>query len=780
MSQCDRPGCTGTVDETGFCDLRGHQQSVRAAAPAASGTAVARPPPTLTAPATAATDPLGVDHTTTLRSTAREGRGTDGANRPDALPWLAQPPALASQLFTGVAVPEQHRECGNCGAPVGRSHDGQPALTEGFCPRCAAPYSFVPKLRAGDRVGDRYEIVGALGHGGLSWAYLAQDTHLGGRQVVVKGLIRPNDPDAAESVDRERRALVLLDHPGIVRIFDFVTELDPRTGDPVGYIVMEYAGGWTLQKLKMQAYAGERELPVQDVISYGIRILDAFEYLHERGFLYCDLKPENVIHQGDQVRLIDMGAVRAIDDRTSPTWGTRGFQVSRQEIRARGLTVRSDLYTVGRTLRALFAASPGGNPQLPAPPEIEAGIRSFRLVLDRACHQDWDQRFASAAQLREQLVGVLREITALAGKRPDPKPSTLFADRLDLLDDGLGAVPPLTTWTAAPASEAVLLATEATDGRPPVASVASGLPEPRPDGSDPAASFLAGVSTTDPRRLLDELATFCDPSVEIELWRCRAYLALARHTEAERALTAAADIAPAPHDWRITWHRGLLALAMSAVDPSRLPRADHLFTAVRGWLPGEPTPRLALGFTAEYTDRLADAADHYHSVWRTDGTAVSAAFGLARVHLASGDRDAAVAVLDEVPQRSRHYDRSRVAAIRLRAGHFRPAGPPRPADLADAVRRLAPENFAGADAARARARLVTFVRQAALVRLRSMPAAPGELPAGPVLGDPVTERGVRSLLSASFRELAARQAETETHHDVLVDLANTARPRTWC
>ena len=64
-------------------------------------------------------------------------------------------------------VPEEKRNCPNCGAPVGRSRDGQPGRTEGFCPKCGNAFSFT-KLQPGDLVANQYEVAGCLAHGGLA------------------------------------------------------------------------------------------------------------------------------------------------------------------------------------------------------------------------------------------------------------------------------------------------------------------------------------------------------------------------------------------------------------------------------------------------------------------------------------------------------------------------------------------------------------------------------------------------------------------------------------
>lgn len=445
-------------------------------------------------------------------------------------------PDPASRILTDPKVPEGSRTCGKdgCEAEVGPSYVGQPTLAKGYCPRCGHPFSFLPKLIAGDLVANQYEVVGCLDRGGLGWVYLARDTHLDGNYVALKGLINTNDAHALALAVSERRFLTALDHPNIVRIFNFVTHPDPHSGEHTGYIVMEYVGGLSLADIKTMAVqqpdALSGPLLVEDVIAYGCQILAAFEYLHGHGMLYCDMKPSNVIRSRNRVKIIDLGAVRGIDDREAPIVGTSSYQVDRQEIRTRGLSVQSDIHTVGETLQELFGVSAdrlaerdsgAGNGR------VWFGMESFRRVLERATHKEADRRFPSAAAMAEQLRGVWREILALQDGRPRPEPSTVFTVTAALLDAGLGIVPPLASWTATRAVETAQRRDVLLDGRPTTSAVAAGLPVPQVDAGDPAADFLAMVSVTASHRLIDKLSAFGSESVEIQLCRCRAHIELA-------------------------------------------------------------------------------------------------------------------------------------------------------------------------------------------------------------------------------------------------------------
>ncbi|MDT5301835.1 MAG: serine/threonine-protein kinase PknG, partial [Mycobacterium sp.] len=188
-------------------------------------------------------------------------------------------------LMKNPVVAEAKRFCWNCGKPVGRSSSDGKALSEGWCPHCGSPYSFQPQLSPGDMVVDQYEIKGCIAHGGLGWIYLAFDTNVNDRPVVLKGLVHSGDAEAQAIAMAERQFLAEVTHPGIVKIFNFV-EHDDKHGDPVGYIVMEYVGGTSLKQAK-----GDK-LPVSRAIAYMLVILPALGYLHASGLVYNDLKPE--------------------------------------------------------------------------------------------------------------------------------------------------------------------------------------------------------------------------------------------------------------------------------------------------------------------------------------------------------------------------------------------------------------------------------------------------------------------------------------------------------
>ncbi|AQA11897.1 serine/threonine-protein kinase [Streptomyces malaysiensis] len=724
----------------------------------------------------------------TAASSARNALGAGLVSVPDV-----PRPDPRTAVLADPEVPERKRFCsrGDCGAPVGRARGERPGRTEGFCTKCGHPYSFVPKLNPGDIVHGQYEIAGCLAHGGLGWIYLAIDRAVSDRWVVLKGLLDTGDEEALAAAVSERRFLAEIEHSNIVRIYNFVEHLDQRTGSLDGYIVMEYVGGKSLKDIAnaRRTEEGRRDpLPVEQACAYGIEALEALGHLHSRNLLYCDFKVDNAIQQQDQLKLIDMGAVRRMDDHDGPIYGTVGYQAP--EISETGPSIASDLYTVARTLAVLTFDFQGYTnvfvDSLPDPEHIEVFRRyeSFYRLLVRATDPDPGRRFASAREMADQLTGVLREVVALQTGRPRPALSTLFGpeprvvDTELFADDGkdpslLGSRPIGGSATAPvpaqrpPGPLALPLPAIATLDGP---ATALALPVPLVDSDDPNAGFLAGLLAADPAEVTAALRTAPVDSVELRLRRVRAQLELGQQHDAGVALTGLE--AAYSDDWRIVWYRGLHSLATGDRETAALS-----FDAVYDAFPGEPAPKLALGVCAELLGQLDNAAEYYRLVWATDPSFVSAPFGLARVLLCSGDRAGAVHALESVPESSIHYTAARVAAVRARLRQRAPYDALL-GDLAASAVQVERLGEFGLDAVR-RERLRTEVLGIALdwVLSGSSGAPPGHN-RPPLLGSSLDERGLRFGLERSYRVLA-RLAQRGEERIELVERANRFRPKTW-
>lgn len=615
---CADRRCPGEIDADGFCRLWGHQC---AGAVAGAGAPEAPPPRPRT--------PRG-DVAVAVPA------GSDDApwEHPVVLP-VAEDRDPLQALLSG-PLPSHARRCGNteCRIPI-----SAPEIV-GYCPDCGHPYSFEPPLSRGDVAAGRYLIDGCLGYGGVGWVFLARDQILDHGWRVLKGQRNSRDPLAAAAFLGERQALIDHEHQRIVGIRDVVP---PGPGADTPYLVMEYVPGGTLEEAR--ARAGEPQRPravdLVQALGFGDQILDALSFLHQRGLLYCDLKPDNVMRvppsqddDPDPIKLVDFGAVRRIDDRTSPPWGTRGMEAPEVgTLGPAGPSVRSDVYTVGRTLAALTLASstaefvarfpPGKDmPHRPAgTPEV------FLRLLARATAADPADRFGSAPEMREQLRGVRRQLRAAASGQSQPARSTLFSP------------------------SACAFALHVDERAPDLAGLIRQLPIPLVDQADPAAAFLASLGP-DSDELLEQLDTAPGPSAAVIFRKVRVHLSAAaaigpsadRHGRAAAAIRRADDLLAGPdlaHTWTLDWHRGL-----SALIARRGGEARHRFDLVLGALPGEVSARLAYAAAAELDGVPATAADHYRGVWVTDPTVAAAGYGLARCLLATAHGDVLAAVLE--------------------------------------------------------------------------------------------------------------------------------------
>ncbi|MFH9858317.1 tetratricopeptide repeat protein [Streptomyces sp. NPDC017202] len=865
---CQRPGCEGSYEDVGggelYCDACGLAPVVASGGPPAGTGLVGSPPTGVTRSGRGSTGSGGSRpsarsaRTSSQSSKSRRsvsgrlsrslsgaagGRsvsvrgsgstaGSSGRARLGAglvaVPQVPRPDPRA-MVLDNPEVPERKRFCSraDCGAPVGRARGAREGRTEGFCTKCGHPYSFVPKLGAGDVVHGQYEVAGCLAHGGLGWVYLAVDRAVSDRWVVLKGLLDTGDQDAMAAAISERRFLAEIEHANIVRIYNFVEHLDQRTGSLDGYIVMEYVGGKSLKEIAnaRRTPDGRRDpLPVEQACAFGIEALEALGHLHSRNLLYCDFKVDNAIQTEDQLKLIDMGAVRRTDDDESAIYGTVGYQAP--EVAEAGPSVASDLYTVGRTLAVLTFDFQGYTTafvdSLPDPDSIEVFHRyeSFYRFLVRATDPDPARRFSSAQEMAEQLTGVLREVVSLQSGRARPALSTLFGPEVRVTDAELfpkldaevsrlgsravasrrgpgraagpggapaggtgaaGLVPSPRLPGTAPSGAGPAGTAPAGDGGAatglvrPVPAPAAGLalPVPHVDPSDPNAGFLTGLLASAPAELITALAAAPAPSVESRLREIRARL---ENGDFEAALRSLADLeGERPDDWRVVWYRGVASLVTGDRAGAAL-----AFDAIYDAFPGEPAPKLALGLCAEVLGQLDNAAEYYRLVWSTDPSFVSAAFGLARVQLAAGDRRSAVRTLESVPESSIHYTAARVAAVRarLRQRTAAAADVPFQEDLAAAAAQVEALDAYGLDPTR-REQLSTEVLGCALDWILSGgrgSTGPGDR--GALLGSDLDERGLRFGLERSYRMLARLATGAEERID-LVERANRYRPRTW-
>ncbi len=729
--RCQQRNCTGHILD-GYCEVCGLAEPKSRTAAGTVETAATAPagpgPPSLRNGSAVTTGTGSSPMSRNGRGSRRTNRTSSRSSRKQLGAGLITLPDLPSTdpekaVLESPTVPERKRFCPKCEAALKRE--------TGFCGKCGQKYSFIPSLKHGDMVGGQYEVKGVIAYGGLGWIYLGFDTVLN-RYVVLKGLLNTHDPASAAAALAERQFLAAVKHPNIVGIYNFVQQ------GSEGFIVMEYIGGKTLKQIRQE----RGPLPPAEAIAYVHRILQAFAYLHQQGLVYCDFKPDNMMLEKDDVKLIDMGGVRRIGDTEGDIYGTAGY--SAPEAGA-GPTVASDLFTVGRCLAVLLAEIRGFTAEhrytLPTPHQepLFAQQESLYRLLLKATAEGAGDRFESAEEMSEQLLGVLREVVSVQTGEPKPGPSQAF-----------GSDP---------------LAFESGHDLDSIEATHRSLPAPLPDTNDPALQMVttAGSLPDWNRRVAalqaaiiqfpkSRLAPLC---LAETLWHA------GRIAEAENLLKALEQ--EDPWDWRVLWYRGHLRLVQK-----RAKDAQTLFDQVYFDLPGELAPKLALGLSAELAGNLDLAIAMYDLVSRTDPGFVSACFGLARCLHEKGDREAAVKALERVPQNSAVYQRARVEATRtlIRRDHAAPGAK----ELVEASALAEALALTGIGWFRLSSQILTTALD--LVTSRTLKPDSSIL----ILGQPLEERRLRLGLKKSLRAMA--QLVTGEERVELVDMANQVRPRT--
>ena len=719
MASCARPGCPGTIED-GYCDTCGMAAPGAAGSTATGATATStgstrtgsgRTPSTRSGRSARSTRSARSGRTGTTRS-GRTARALGGIT-------LARPPLPPQDplaVLIAPEVPDRKRFCSNCNAKLNRE--------AGFCPKCGLEYSFKPTAAAGEMIAGKYEVKGTIAFGGLGWIYLALDTVLS-RWVILKGLLNAKDPNMIQVAIKEREFLAAVKHPNIVGIYDFVTQGDQ------GYIVMEFVNGKTLMTLRKEKGG---PLPVAEAISYVAELLPAFQYLDEMGLVYCDFKPENAMVEEDTVKVIDLGAVRQVDDTQSDVYGSTGYTAPEAHDNP---TPLSDLYSVARALAVLvadFDFQGKYEHSLPTPDEAPVFAENeplYRFLL-KATRTKPEERFQTANEMAEQLLGVLRHV---AGAGDVPR---IESDLFDPDSD-----------SGAPSSDQ--------RGH-------DGIPRLKVDKGDAAASvILAAGAIGDPARRLAIFERALQQhalSTELELRCVDELVTLGRFADAEGLLGKIQ--AARPDDWRLAWYRGRCLLAQGKTQETL-----GAFESILGEMPGELAPKQAVARAHEASGNLDQAVRYYDAVSKADAGFTGAAFGLARCLERKGDRAGAADAYRRVPTTSSRYTQAQIALARLLL-KADPISLPDLTGASDAVEAVAGQ-LEGVDFHRLRADL--------LVRAADFKETGGTGDVK-ILGRPLHAGSLRRAAEVELRS-CARMAGTAEERVQWVDAANRVRPVTW-
>lgn len=273
----------------------------------------------------------------------------------------------------------------------------------------------------GDVIADRYELEELVGTGGMSSVYRAHDRLLE-RTVALKVLHEhyASDEDYIERFRREARAAAQLAHPGIVTVIDR-GEQDGRQ-----FIVFEHVAGETLKDVVLR----EGRLSIHRAVELSFEVARALQFAHERGLVHRDVKPQNVLLNGDgRPKVADFGIARDVDVEQGLTHagtvlGTSHY-LAPEQARGEEADERSDVYALGAVLFELLTGEvpfPGDNFVAVAMKHIHEqprDVRELRLdvpprvaaAVSRALEKDPARRFPTMRAFADELKACLRELT---------------------------------------------------------------------------------------------------------------------------------------------------------------------------------------------------------------------------------------------------------------------------------------------------------------------------------------------------------------------------------
>lgn len=261
-------------------------------------------------------------------------------------------------------------------------------------------------LSSGQLLIDRYTITAQIAQGGMGAVYDARDTRLNLRCAIKENLLFTEA--AIRQFEREARLLAGLRHPNLPRVIDHF--FIPAQGQ---YLVMDFVEGEDLsQRLNRLG-----PLPETDVLHWADDTLNALVYLHKRGTIHRDIKPNNIkISPDGEAILVDFGIAKTLGEAGQmTTTGARaltpGFAPPEQYgLGGGGTDARSDIYAFGATLYALLIGEPPADAlqRLTDPNRFAAlSIRRPELkaaaAIDRAMAMAPADRFADAAEMRAVL-----------------------------------------------------------------------------------------------------------------------------------------------------------------------------------------------------------------------------------------------------------------------------------------------------------------------------------------------------------------------------------------
>ena len=276
-------------------------------------------------------------------------------------------------------------------------------------------------IMKGQKISDRYQIIKAIGEGGMANVYLAYDTILD-RDVAVKVLRGDlaNDEKFVRRFQREALSASSLTHPNIVEVYD--------VGEDHGqyYIVMEYVEGRHLKDLIKK----RGKLTLSEVIDIMLQITDGMSVAHDSYIIHRDIKPQNImILENGLVKIMDFGIAMAMNStqltQTNSVMGSVHY-LPPEQANGKGSTLQSDIYSMGIVMYELLTGKlpyKGDNAVEIALKHLKEPLPSIRdelpnipqsveNIIIKATAKNPKNRYADAREMHNDLLTCLDESRA--------------------------------------------------------------------------------------------------------------------------------------------------------------------------------------------------------------------------------------------------------------------------------------------------------------------------------------------------------------------------------
>ena len=273
-------------------------------------------------------------------------------------------------------------------------------------------------ITKGQKINDRYEIIRAIGEGGMANVYLGYDTILD-RNVAIKVLRGDlsNDEKFVRRFQREALSASSLAHQNIVEMYDVGED------DGVYYIVMEYVDGKTIKQLLKK----RGTLTLSEAIDIMSQLTDGMAHAHDSYIIHRDLKPQNIMIKDDgQIKITDFGIAMALNStqltQTNSVMGSVHY-LPPEQASGKGCTIKSDIYSMGIIFYELLSGSlpfRGDNAveialkhmrePLPSLRDTNNAIpQSIENIIRKSTAKNPKNRYDSARSMHEDLLTALND-----------------------------------------------------------------------------------------------------------------------------------------------------------------------------------------------------------------------------------------------------------------------------------------------------------------------------------------------------------------------------------